>query len=233
MVMNEKVLIVEDEENIRKFIVTNLEISNFEVKEAGSSEEAMKICNSYTPDVIVLDIMLPGLDGYRLCKILRDKFPEVVIIMLTAKTQDSDKIHGLNIGADDYMAKPFNPMELISRINAILRRVKRSSKNLSEVSKIEYGKLRLELKEQKLYKDNKEISLTNQEYSLIKFLMENPQTAFNRNDLLDKAWGESFLGDYKTVDVHVRRLRIKIEDDPSEPVYVQTVWGYGYKFSNG
>jgi DNA-binding response OmpR family regulator len=151
--------------------------------------------------------------------------------MLTAKTQDSDKIHGLDIGADDYMAKPFNPMELISRIHAILRRVKRSNKNLSEVSKIEYGKLRLELKEQKLYKDNKEISLTNQEYSLIKFLMQNPNTAYNRDEILDKAWGESFFGDYKTVDVHVRRIRIKIEDNSSEPGYIQTVWGYGYRFS--
>ncbi|OOM82357.1 alkaline phosphatase synthesis transcriptional regulatory protein SphR [Clostridium puniceum] len=230
--MNEKVLIVEDEENIRKFIVTNLEISNFEVKEAGSSEEAMKICNSYTPDVIVLDIMLPGLDGYRLCKILREKFSNVVIVMLTAKAQDSDKIHGLDIGADDYMIKPFNPMELISRINAILRRVKRNDKSLNEISRIEHGNLKLKLKEQKLYKDNKEIEITNQEYSLIKFLMQNPNTAFNRDELLDKAWGESFFGDYKTVDVHVRRLRIKIEDDPSKPVYIQTVWGYGYRFSS-
>lgn len=230
--MNEKVLIVEDEENIRKFIVTNLEISNFEVKEAGSSEEAMKICNSYTPDVIVLDIMLPGLDGYRLCKILREKFSNVVIVMLTAKAQDSDKIHGLDIGADDYMIKPFNPMELISRINAILRRVKRNDKSLNEISRIEHGNLKLELKEQKLYKDNKEIEITNQEYRLIKFLMQNPNTAFNRDELLDKAWGESFFGDYKTVDVHVRRLRIKIEDDPSKPVYIQTVWGYGYRFSS-
>jgi len=231
--MNGKVLIVEDEENIRKFIVTNLEISDFYVKEAGSSEEALKICSSYIPDVAVLDVMLPGLDGYRLCKILREKFSHVVIIMLTAKAQDSDKIHGLNIGADDYMTKPFNPMELISRINAILRRVKRNDKNFGEISTIEYGKLRLEIKEQKLYKDNKEIALTNQEYSLIKFLMQNPKIAFNRDELLDKAWGESFFGDYKTVDVHVRRLRIKIEDNPSEPEYIQTVWGRGYRFSSG
>jgi len=177
--------------------------------------------------------MLPGLDGYRLCKILREKFSHVVIIMLTAKAQDSDKIHGLNIGTDDYMTKPFNPMELISRINAILRRVKRNDKNFGEISTIEYGKLRLEIKEQKLYKDNKEIALTNQEYSLIKFLMQNPKIAFNRDELLDKAWGESFFGDYKTVDVHVRRLRIKIEDNPSEPEYIQTVWGRGYRFSSG
>jgi DNA-binding response OmpR family regulator len=231
--MNDKVLIVEDEENIRKFIVTNLKISGFSVREAASSEEALKVCNEFTPDMVVLDLMLPGMDGYRLCEILRNKFPSIAIIMLTAKSQDSDKIHGLNIGADDYMIKPFNPMELISRINAILRRIKRQAINSDANSVIEINKLKLDLKAQILYKDNKKVSLSNQEFSLIKFFMENCGKAFTRDDILDGAWGEYFFGDYKTVDVHVRKLRMKLEDDPSKPVYIETVWGYGYRFSKG
>lgn len=231
--MNDKVLIVEDEENIRKFIVTNLKISGFSVREAASSEEALKVCNEFTPDMVVLDLMLPGMDGYRLCEILRNRFPSIAIIMLTAKSQDSDKIHGLNIGADDYMIKPFNPMELISRINAILRRIKRQAINSDANSVIEINKLKLDLKAQILYKDNKKVSLSNQEFSLIKFFMENFGKAFTRDDILDGAWGEYFFGDYKTVDVHVRKLRMKLEDDPSKPVYIETVWGYGYRFSKG
>ncbi|WP_347709081.1 response regulator transcription factor [Clostridium sp. C8-1-8] len=231
--MNDKVLIVEDEENIRKFIVTNLKISGFSVRETVSSEEALKVCNEFTPDMVVLDLMLPGMDGYRLCEILRNRFPSIAIIMLTAKSQDSDKIHGLNIGADDYMIKPFNPMELISRINAILRRIKRQAINSDANSVIEINKLKLDLKAQILYKDNKKVSLSNQEFSLIKFFMENCGKAFTRDDILDGAWGEYFFGDYKTVDVHVRKLRMKLEDDPSKPVYIETVWGYGYRFSKG
>nr|WP_160673266.1 response regulator transcription factor [Clostridium sp. C8-1-8] len=233
MNMNDKVLIVEDEENIRKFIVTNLKISGFSVRETVSSEEALKVCNEFTPDMVVLDLMLPGMDGYRLCEILRNRFPSIAIIMLTAKSQDSDKIHGLNIGADDYMIKPFNPMELISRINAILRRIKRQAINSDANSVIEINKLKLDLKAQILYKDNKKVSLSNQEFSLIKFFMENCGKAFTRDDILDGAWGEYFFGDYKTVDVHVRKLRMKLEDDPSKPVYIETVWGYGYRFSKG
>lgn len=230
--MSEKVLVVEDESHIRSFIVVNLNISNFDVKEASSGEEALKICKSYTPDVAILDIMLPGIDGYKLCEILREKFPDIAIIMLTAKSQDMDKIIGLNIGADDYMVKPFNPMELISRIRAILRRIKRFSENELSNNLIKCKNLALDIKSQKLFKDSEEIPLTQREYSLIKVFMENVDKAFNRDELLNLAWGENFFGDYKTVDVHVRRLREKIEQDSSNPEFIKTIWGYGYRFSN-
>lgn len=230
--MSEKVLVVEDESHIRSFIVVNLNISNFDVKEAASGEEALKICESYTPDVAILDIMLPGIDGYKLCEILRDKFPYIAIIMLTAKSQDMDKIIGLNIGADDYMVKPFNPMELISRIRAILRRIKRSSENELSNNLIKCKNLVLDIKSQKLFKASEEIPLTQREYSLIKVFMENVDKAFNRDELLNLAWGENFFGDHKTVDVHVRRLREKIEQDSSNPEFIKTIWGYGYRFSN-
>lgn len=229
--MNEKVLVVEDESSIRSFTVINLTISNFDVKEASSGEEALKICESYVPEVAILDIMMPGIDGYKLCEILREKFPDIAIIMLTAKSQDMDKIIGLNTGADDYMVKPFNPMELISRIRAILRRIKRSSEIKVSSKLIQCKNLILDTNSQKLFKDSKELNLTQREYSLIKVFMENIDKAFNRDELLNLAWGEDFLGDYKTVDVHVRRLREKIEEDSSNPGFIKTIWGYGYRFS--
>lgn len=229
--MNEKVLVVEDESHIRSFIVINLNISNFDIKEASSGEEALKICENYTPEVAILDIMLPGVDGYKLCEILREKFPDIAIIMLTAKSQDMDKIIGLNIGADDYMIKPFNPMELISRIRAILRRIKKSPQNEISNSLIQCKNLILDINSQKLFKDDEEIPLTQREYSLIKAFMENIDKAFNRDELLNLAWGEDFFGDYKTVDVHVRRLREKIEQDSSKPEFIKTIWGYGYRLS--
>lgn len=230
--MNEKILVVEDEANIRGFITINLNINNFDVKESGSSEEALKICENYVPDVAILDIMLPGINGYKLCKILREKFPEMAIVMLTAKAQDMDKIIGLDLGADDYMIKPFNPTELVSRIRAILRRINRYIDDKAQVNIIKCKDLELNLNSQSLLKNNQEVSLTHREYQLIKVFMENDDKAFSRDELLDMAWGQDFFGDYKTVDVHVRRLREKIEDDPSNPEFIKTIWGYGYKFLN-
>ncbi len=229
--MNKEVLVVEDESNIRSFILVNLSMSNFNVKEASSSEEALKICKDYVPDVAVLDIMLPGMDGYELCKILREKFPDIAIVMLTAKAQDMDKITGLDLGADDYMIKPFNPMELVSRIRAILRRINKNSDDKIHKDIIKHKNLNLNLSSQNLFKNHEEIALTQREYSLIKVFMENPDKAFNRDELLDMAWGQDYFGDYKTVDVHIRRLREKIEDDPSSPEFIKTIWGYGYRFS--
>lgn len=230
--MNKKTLVVEDEANIRGFITINLNINSFDVKEAGSSEEALKICEDYVPDVAILDIMLPGINGYKLCEILRGKFPDMAIIMLTAKAQDMDKIIGLDLGADDYMIKPFNPAELVSRIKAILRRINRYVDDKTQVNIIKCKNLELNLNSQNLFKNDNEVSLTHREYQLIKVFMENDDKAFSRDELLDMAWGQDFFGDYKTVDVHVRRLREKIEDDPSKPEFIKTIWGYGYKFSN-
>lgn len=229
--MKEKILIVEDEASIRSFIVTNLIISDFEIREASTGEEALEICKSYVPDVVVLDIMLPGIDGYKVCEILRAKYSNVGIILLTAKSQDRDKILGLNIGADDYMVKPFNPMELISRINAILRRMHRFSAERTEeiIKTINFS---LDTSAQKLFKNNIEIKLTKQEYNLMNIFMKNINKALSRDEILNMAWGEDFFGDYKTVDVHIRRLRKKLEDDATNPQFIQTVWGHGYRFSD-
>ncbi|MBB6630045.1 response regulator transcription factor [Clostridium algidicarnis] len=224
-----KVLIVEDEENIRSFIKINLNISGFEVREAGSGEEALIICEKEKLDLIILDIMLPGIDGYKTCELIRKDNPEVAIIMLTAKNQDMDKIIGLELGADDYITKPFNPTELIYRIKAILRRSGGATKEDKE--KIVFnGPLSLDDRSQKVFIEEDEVKLTLKEFQIIKLFMYNLDRAFSRDELLDNIWGEDFYGDIKTVDVHIRRLREKIEEDPSKPKYIETVWGYGYRF---
>lgn len=223
-----RVLIVEDEDSIRKFINLNLQAAGFEVCEAGSGEMALSLIKDFKPEVVVLDIMLPGIDGFQVCSKLREMLPEVIIIMLTAKGQDMDKVMGLDLGADDYMVKPFNPMELIARIKAILRRAERLEDKKLEVIDIE--KLRLNLKSNRFFRDEKEVELTPTEFSMLKMFMENPGKAFNRDEILDAIWGEDYFGDTKTVDVHVRRLREKIEDIPSKPHYIETVWGFGYRW---
>ncbi|MBU3188170.1 response regulator transcription factor [Clostridium bowmanii] len=225
--MNEKVLVIEDEKHIRGFITLNLSLSEFQVIEASSGEEGLIKYEAEKPDVVILDIMLPNIDGYEVCKRLREKGYDCCIIMLTAKAQDMDKIIGLDIGADDYMVKPFNPMELISRINANLRKTKRNNIS-SEV--LTYRQLKLNKSSQKFYKNDVEIEFTFREFSLIEVFMENINKALSREKLLDLSWGEDFFGEIKTVDVHVRRIREKIEDNPSKPIYIQTVWGVGYRF---
>ena len=224
-----KILIVEDEENIRSFIKINLNISGFEVREAGSGEEALIICEKEDLDLIILDIMLPGIDGYKTCELIRKNHPKVAIIMLTAKNQDMDKIIGLELGADDYITKPFNPTELTYRIKAILRRVGVTPKEDKE--KIVFnGPLSVDDRSQKVFIEDDEVKLTLKEFQIIKLFMHNLDRAFSRDELLDNIWGEDFYGDIKTVDVHIRRLREKIEEDPSKPKYIETVWGYGYRF---
>lgn len=225
---NVKVLIVEDEEPIRKFINLNLQAAGFEVLEAGSGEMALTLLGDFTPEVIVLDIMLPGIDGLQVCSRVRETMPGAIIIMLTAKGQDMDKIMGLDLGADDYMVKPFNPMELIARIKAILRRAERITDR--KVEEINFDCLSLNLKSNKCFKQETEIELTPTEFAMLKMFMENPGKAFTRDEVLDLIWGEDYFGDTKTVDVHVRRLREKVEDNPSKPGFIETVWGYGYRW---
>lgn len=222
-----KVLVVEDEDSIRRFIKLNLKMAGYEVIEADSGERALDLFNSSFPDVVVLDLMLPGIDGLEVCRHIRNTAPESLIIMLTAKGQDTDKIMGLELGADDYMVKPFNPFELIARIKAMLRR-----RNLSKTSKTEYvyGDLCLDIKGNRLWKDKQEVELTPTEYSLLKLFMENPGRAMKRDELLNAVWGEDYYGDTKTLDVHIRRLREKIEDNPSQPEYIKTIWGSGYRW---
>lgn len=221
-----KILIVEDEASIREFISLNLRMSGFDTAEASCGEEALKIYIKYQPDVILLDIMLPGIDGFEICKIIRKTAPEIAIIMLTARGQDNDKINGLEIGADDYIIKPFNPLELIARIRALLRRMQVSkSKN---TNKIISGPFEVDMNTQCILKYGSRLELAPKEFSLLKTLIENPNKALSRDELLDLAWGKDFFGDPKTLDVHIRRLREKIEASPSDPNYISTVWGYGY-----
>lgn len=226
MSKNIKALIVEDELSIRKFIAINLSRNEFIVEEAESGEQALEKFDSFNPSVAVLDVMLPGIDGFEVCQRIREKDKNVIIIMLTAKGQDMDKIMGLEIGADDYMVKPFNPNELIARIRAITRRTS-SQKTMS--SSIKYADLLIDLKSQRFFKNSMQLDLTPTEFSLIRMFLENPGKAFTRDEILNRIWGEDYFGDTKTVDVHIRRLREKIEDIPSSPKYIETVWGIGYR----
>lgn len=229
--MNEQetgILLVEDEGSIRKFIGINMIRAGFKVFEAGSGEEALQMLPDCNPAVVVLDVMLPGMDGFEVCQKIRDIREDIAIIMLTAKAQDMDKIMGLELGADDYMVKPFNPQELVARIRAILRRADRYGN--SEDESILFRNLKLDLRSQRLYKDGREMDLTPREYGLLKVFMNHRGTALSRDELLDMVWGTDYFGDVKTVDVHVRRLREKIEDNPSMPEFIETVWGYGYRW---
>lgn len=224
-----KILLVEDEENIRLFTKINLEREGFEVLEAESGEIGVELALKYNPQVVILDVMLPGIDGFEVCKILREKLPKIGIIMLTAKTQDVDRINGLESGTDDYLSKPFNPVELILRIKSLIRRLD-SIQNSSDL--INIYPFRLDLYSKSFYKDGKEIELTPTELTIITIFMSNPGKAFSRNELLNMTWREEFEGDIKIVDVNIRRLRAKIEDNSSKPKYIETVWGTGYRWNS-
>ncbi len=220
------ILIVEDEEPIRKLIKINLERDSFNVLEADTGEKAIEIARNEEIDVVILDIMLPGIDGYEVCRILREEFPQIGIIMLTAKSQDIDKIIGLEHGTDDYMVKPFNPLELVLRVKSLIRRMKVD--NFSNV--INCGPFTIDIYSRKFYKNNEEIELTPIEYSIMKLFVENPGRALDRNEILNLVWGYNFVGDMKIVDVNIRRLRAKIETNPSKPEFIETVWGVGYRW---
>lgn len=225
-----KILLVEDEESIRSFLKINLERNSFQVIEAGTGEEGIEKALLEKPEIIILDVMLPGIDGFQVCSRLRKEFPSAGIIMLTAKGQDMDKIMGLEFGADDYIIKPFNPLEVVLRVKAILRRIGISEDESSNKNKLIGGPFIIDLYSQKLLKDNKEIDVTPKEYMLMKLFIENPNKAFTRDELLNLIWGYNFFGDPKIIDVNIRRLRSKIEDDSSNPQYIETVWGIGYRW---
>lgn len=223
-----KVLVVEDEASIRKFIAINLERSGFEVLETDNGEAALEMATACKPAVMVLDVMLPGIDGFEVCTKLRAEMPELIIIMLTARGQDIDKITGLELGADDYMVKPFNPRELTARIHANLRRA--DALKAVGNNPLSYKNLLMDLDSQKFFKDNVEIELTPTEFSVLKLFMSNIGRALSRNELFNSVWGKNYFGDLKTLDVYIRRIREKIEENPSEPQYIETVWGYGYRW---
>ncbi len=231
-----KVLVLEDEKSIRDFVVLNLSRAGYDIIEAETGEQALELFDQNPDtDIAVLDVMLPGIDGFEVCKTIRASNQKVGIIMLTAKVQETDKVTGLMNGADDYVAKPFSPLELIVRVDSLYRRVQmmKGAQSEKQSSEISYGPFALNLKSRILYKNGKKVELTQVEYQLIKLFMENIGDAFSREEIFKKVWTDSFSGDkHKIVDVNIRRLRIKIEDDASAPTYIQTVWGFGYRWGN-
>jgi len=224
-----KILVLEDETSIRSFVVINLNRAGYEVIEAGTGAEAFDKLRIH-PDikVAILDIMLPDTDGFEVCRKIRAADPQIGIIMLTARTQEMDKVTGLMTGADDYVTKPFSPAELTARIDALFRRT--GSVGQAESGEIAQGPFRLNTRNRTLEKDGVRIKLTQVEYSIMKMFMDNPGKALSREDILNTVWGRDYFGELKIADVNIRRLRIKIEDDPTNPNYITTVWGYGYKW---
>ena len=223
---NELVLIVDDEKTLVKALTFNLEKEGFKVEPAYDGEEAMEKVFSLKPDIVVLDLMLPEIDGFEVCRQIRKKL-EVPIIMLTARSEDIDKVLGLELGADDYLTKPFNSRELVARIKSILRR---SADYEQEAKKqIQIGKLHIDLLQHRVRLDGKDISLTSKEFALLSFLAVNAGNVYSREQLLEQVWGYDYYGDVRTVDVHIRHLREKLEDDPANPHLIITVWGTGYK----
>ena len=228
-----RILVCEDEDVIRDFVVINLKRAGYDVTDVNCGEEALRVFESDHGnfDVALLDIMMPGIDGFTVCKKLREKSSTLGIIMLSAKTQEMDKVSGLMIGADDYMTKPFSPSELTARVDAIYRRVCMSFMKSEESPIIESGPFQLNLKSRTVSKNGKLIDLTQVEYQILEYFMNNKNTALDRTSILNHIWGETYVGDEKIVDVNIRRIRMKIEDEPSSPQYIITIWGFGYKWN--
>ena len=228
--MAKKVLVLEDESSIRSFIVINLRRAGYEVVEAENGEEALEKLQTYTDTrVALLDIMLPGIDGFEVCRRIRAVNTQIGIIMLSARTQEMDKVTGLMTGADDYVTKPFSPAELTARVDALFRRAGGAEADSGE---IHLAPFLLNVRNRTLEKNGCRIKLTQVEYSIMKLFMENPGKALSREEILDAVWGRDYLGELKIVDVNIRRLRLKIEDNPNNPSCITTVWGYGYKWGN-
>lgn len=227
-----RILIVEDEVAIREFEAINLKRVGYETIEAGSGEEALEIFDNDPVgfDIALLDVMMPGMDGFSLCKELRSRSESIGIIMLTAKSQEMDKISGLMIGADDYVTKPFSPTELLARVDSLYRRVSKTKPvSVSKPStQLESGRFVLDLRSRTLSKDGKNIELTQIEFQIMEHFFANPDEPINRTVILHKIWGEEYFGEEKIVDVNIRRLRMKIEEDASDPKFIVTVWGRGY-----
>lgn len=227
--MLKKVLVLEDEANIRSFVVINLKRAGYETIEAGTGEEALEQLK-HNPDIKValLDIMLPGMDGFEVCRRIRASNNQIGIIMLTARTQEMDKVTGLMTGADDYVTKPFSPAELTARVDALYRRA--GGVVVENTGEISQPPFLLNTRNRTLEKNGQRVKLTQVEYAIVKLFMENPGKALSREEILDTVWGRDYFGELKIVDVNIRRLRIKIEDDPTNPSFINTVWGYGYKW---
>lgn len=224
-----KVLVLEDEDNIRSFVVINLKRAGYETIEAASGEEALEqLRRNQDIRVAILDIMLPDMDGFEVCRRIRASNSKVGVIMLTARTQEMDKVTGFMTGADDYVTKPFSPAELTARIDALYRRVGGESLDDGELNQPPFI---LNTRKRTLEKNGEPIKLTQVEYSIMKLFMDNPGKALSREEIWQTVWGENYLGELKIVDVNIRRLRVKIEDEPTNPTYITTIWGFGYKWA--
>ena len=230
-----RVLVVEDEASIREMVALNLKMAGWEVVEAPSAERALELMHHGEEcDAALLDIMLPGMDGLSLCETIRRENNEIGIIIVSAKGQESDKIRGLSIGADDYITKPFSVSELVARLEALNRRIKRGgvpAKPAEEQEQLISGPFVLDEKSRMLYKNGTAIDLTQVEFQIMELFFRNPGTALVREKILEGVWGKNYFGDVKIVDVNIRRLRMKIEDEPSSPQHILTVWGYGYRWN--
>nr|WP_308631159.1 response regulator transcription factor [uncultured Gemmiger sp.] len=232
-----RVLVVEDEASIREMVALNLKMAGWEVIEAPSAERALELMHEEKPcDAALLDIMLPGMDGLSLCETIRRDDSDIGIIIVSAKGQESDKIRGLSIGADDYITKPFSVSELIARLEALTRRIHRgggssAAKPAEEPEQLVSGPFVLDEKSRILYKSGTPIDLTQVEFQIMELFFRNPATALVREKILEGVWGKNYFGDVKIVDVNIRRLRMKIEDEPSSPQHILTVWGYGYRWN--
>ncbi|MCI6730061.1 MAG: response regulator transcription factor [Candidatus Faecousia sp.] len=226
-----KVLILEDEVNIRSFVVINLKRAGYDAIEAGTGMEALERLKE-NPDigVAILDIMLPDIDGFEVCRNIRATNKQIGIIMLTARTQEMDKVTGLMTGADDYVTKPFSPAELTARIDALYRRI--GGDDGANADCLIQGPFVMNIRNRTLEKNGERIRLTQVEFAILKLFMQNPGRALSREDVLTAVWGQDYDGELKVVDVNIRRLRIKIEDDPTSPKFITTVWGFGYKWGN-
>ena len=228
--MNKKALVIEDDKNIAELLRLYLEKDGFEVIIAGDGGKGLQLATDEHPDVVLLDIMLPVMDGWQVCREIRTS-SDVPIIMLTAKGETYDKVSGLEMGADDYVTKPFSPAELTARVDALLRRAGDAPLVSAAVGEISQPPFLLNMTDRVVEKNGKRLKLTQLEYQIMKLFMENPDKALTREEILDTVWGRGYFGEVKIVDVNIRRLRLKIEDDAQEPRYIATVWGTGYKWS--
>ena len=229
-----RILVVEDEAAIREMVALNLKRAGWDVLEAPSAERALELLHGEPCDAALLDIMLPGMDGLSLCETIRRDNADIGIIIVSAKGQEQDKIRGLSIGADDYITKPFSVSELIARVEALVRRVRRSASaegRSAEPDQLISGPFVLDEKSRVLYKSGRPIDLTQVEFQIMELFFKNPGTALVRDKILEGVWGKDYYGDVKIVDVNIRRLRMKVEDEPSNPQHILTVWGYGYRWN--
>jgi two-component system, OmpR family, alkaline phosphatase synthesis response regulator PhoP len=227
----ERILVVDDEDSIVQLVSYNLRRSGYEVLSAGNGEQALTVARAEKPDLVILDVMLPGMDGFEVCKELRRTL-DLPIIMLTARDEEIDRVVGFEIGADDYVVKPFSPRELIGRVKAILRRSKKEAPEPPKPGEtLDFGSLSINVITYEVLRDGSQADLTPTEFQILKVLAQNPGRVFSRDELVDRVIGPDFFGDVRTVDVHIRHLRAKLEENPSEPRYIETVRGAGYKFT--